>query len=136
MRKNNVPALVDERKMCPLELYYDADIHDAVANLRKLDGDIPVHPQYGMPVNCFAPQNRASSGPSPLLWNWGTSIRTFALFQLWSLFSLLTYINRFFLFLVLDKAVCPFLKKHFDMGLWHPTDEVSLDALMNAEIDM
>ena len=56
MRKNNIPALVDESKMCPLELYYDADIHDAVANLRKLDGDIPVHPQYGMPVNFFAPQ--------------------------------------------------------------------------------
>ncbi len=56
MRKNNIPALVDESKMCPLELYYDADIHDAVANLRKLDGDIPVHPQYGMPVNFFAPK--------------------------------------------------------------------------------
>jgi hypothetical protein len=55
MRKNNVPALVDESKMSQLELYYDADIHDAVANLRKLDGDIPMHPQYGMPVNFFAP---------------------------------------------------------------------------------
>ena len=37
-------------------MFYDADVHDAVANLRKLDGDIPVHPQYGMPVNFFAPQ--------------------------------------------------------------------------------
>ena len=32
--------------------------------------------------------------------------------------------------------MCPFLKKHFDMGLWHPTDEASLDALMNAEIEL
>ena len=136
MRKNNLPAPVDASKMCPLEMFYDADVHEAVANLRILDGDIPVHPQYGMPVNFFLPKNRASSGPSHLLRNWGTSVRTFALFQLWSLFSLLTYINRFFLFLVLDKAVCPFLVKHFEMGLWHPTDEVSLDALMNDEIDM
>jgi hypothetical protein len=44
--------------------------------------------------------------------------------------------NKFFLFLVLDKVVCPFLVMHFDMLLWHPTDEVSLDALMTAEFDM
>ena len=56
MRKNHVPAPVDASKMCPLEMFYDADVHEAVANLRKLDGDIPVHPQYGMPVNFFAPQ--------------------------------------------------------------------------------
>ncbi len=42
----------------------------------------------------------------------------------------------FFQFLVLDKAVCPLLVKHFDRPLWHPTDEVSMDALMNAEVDM
>ena len=109
-----------------------------LCNLRKLDGDIPVHHQYGMSVNCFTPKNRVSTGPSPLPQNWGTSFRTFELFQLWSLFSLLTLmmIHRFFLFLVLDKAVCPFLKKRFDMGLWHPTDEASLDVLMNAETDL
>ncbi len=56
MRKNNVPAQVDASKMCPLEMFYDADVHEVVANLRKLDGDIPVHPQYGTPVNFFAPQ--------------------------------------------------------------------------------
>ena len=69
----------DESKMCPLEVYYDADVHDALANLRKLDGDIPVHPQYGMSVIFLPPKNRTSSGPSPLLRNWGTSICTFAL---------------------------------------------------------
>jgi hypothetical protein len=105
--------------------------------LRSLDGDIPVHPQYGMSVIMFlAPKNRASTGPNPPVRNWGTSIITFCIILIWSLFSLLTYINRISLFLDLGKSVRPFLKRHFDLGLWHPTDEVSLDALMNAEIDM
>ena len=39
-------------------------------------------------------------------------------------------LDRFFLF------VGPFLDKHFDMKLWHPTDEASLDKLMNAQVDM
>jgi hypothetical protein len=59
MRKNNVAVPVDESKMCPLEVYYDADVHDALANLRRLDGDIPVHSQYGMSVNFLPPKNRA-----------------------------------------------------------------------------
>ncbi len=42
--------------MCPMEVYYDGDIHDAVANMRKLDGTIPVRPQYGVPVYFFAPK--------------------------------------------------------------------------------
>jgi hypothetical protein len=33
----------------------DTEIHDAVANMRCLDGSIPIHPQYGAPVNFFAP---------------------------------------------------------------------------------
>ena len=58
MKKNDiqVPAPVEASKMCPMEVYYDGDIHYAVANLRKLDGTIPVHPQYGVPVNFFAPK--------------------------------------------------------------------------------
>ncbi len=83
MRKNNVAVPEDESKMCPLEVYYDADVHDALANLRRLDGDIPVHPQYGMSVIFLPPKNRASTGPttgpSPLLRKWGTSIRTFCI---------------------------------------------------------
>ncbi len=39
-----------------MEVYYDDDIHDTVSNLRKLDGTIPVHPQYGVPLNFFAPK--------------------------------------------------------------------------------
>jgi hypothetical protein len=54
MKTNDVP--VDASKMCPMEVYYDGDIYDAVANMRKLDGTIPVHPQYGVPVIFFAPK--------------------------------------------------------------------------------
>jgi hypothetical protein len=43
--------------------------------------------------------------------------------------------GRFFLFLVLDEVICPYLVKQFDMSTWHPTDEIMLDALMNAEVD-
>ena len=56
MNKNDVPGPVGAIKMCPMEVYYDGDIHDAVANMRKLDGTIPVHPQYGVPVNFFVPK--------------------------------------------------------------------------------
>jgi hypothetical protein len=56
MKKHGIPAPVDASKMCPMEVYYDGDIHDTVANLRRLDGTIPVHPQYGVPVNFFSPK--------------------------------------------------------------------------------
>jgi hypothetical protein len=36
----------------------------------------------------------------------------------------------------LDKVVCPFLVKYFDMSIWHPDDEKSLDLLIAAELDM
>jgi hypothetical protein len=37
---------------------------------------------------------------------------------------------------MLNKAVGPFLDKHFDMKLRHPTDKASLVKLMDAEIDL
>ncbi len=46
------------------------------------------------------------------------------------------FIDRFFVLLVLDKAICPFLVKHFDLPLFHPTCDKSLDALLNAQIDL
>ncbi len=45
---------MDDSKLCPLEMYYDGDIHDALANLRKLDVSIPVHDKYGVPINFFS----------------------------------------------------------------------------------
>ncbi len=40
------------------------------------------------------------------------------------------------MFLVLDKAVCPFLVKYFDMLIWHPTCEKTLDNLLDTEADL
>ena len=44
--------------------------------------------------------------------------------------------GRFFLLLVLDKAVCPFLVKYFEMQIWHPTSEKALDELLDAKVDL
>ncbi len=44
--------------------------------------------------------------------------------------------DRFFTFLVLDKAICPFIVKTFGLSLFHPTCETTLDALLDAQIDV
>jgi hypothetical protein len=89
-KKNDIPAPVEASKMCPMEVYYDGDIHDAVANLRKLDGTIPVHHQYGVPVNFFAPKGSRKYWTKVSTPELGYFIHFFALFQLLQLFSLLT----------------------------------------------
>jgi hypothetical protein len=43
---------------CPLGHTYDADIHDAIAHLRILDGSLPAHPTHGRSVNFFAEVGR------------------------------------------------------------------------------
>ncbi len=53
-KKNEQHVGIDESKVCPLAASYDGDIHDALANLRRLDGNIPVHERYGVPVTFFA----------------------------------------------------------------------------------
>ena len=40
------------------------------------------------------------------------------------------------MFLVLDKAVCPFLVKYFEMPIWHPTCQKTLDELLDAKVDL
>ena len=35
MKKHDVPVPVDDSRMCQLQVYYDADVHDALGNLRK-----------------------------------------------------------------------------------------------------
>ena len=52
------------------------------------------------------------------------------------LYLVLRLFSRYFLFHTLDKALCPLLVKYFDMPIWHPTDEKSLDLLMDAQVDM
>ena len=49
---------------------------------------------------------------------------------------LISLCGRFFLFLVLDKVVCPFLVKYFDMPIWHTTSEKALDELLDAKVDV
>jgi hypothetical protein len=55
LKRQQQTITVDDSKICPLQTLYDADIHDALANLRRLDGTIPKHDKYGPPVNFFAP---------------------------------------------------------------------------------
>jgi hypothetical protein len=54
-KRNNISAPIDKSLMFPLIVNYDADIHDALASLRILDGTIPRHAQHGAPVNFSAP---------------------------------------------------------------------------------
>ena len=51
-------AEVDDTKQCPLSEHYDGNTHDVLANLRRLDGNIETHAQYGVPVNLFAPAGK------------------------------------------------------------------------------
>ena len=48
----------DDSKMCPFGSadYYDADIHDALENKRRLDGSSSPQEKYGPPVNFFTPK--------------------------------------------------------------------------------
>jgi hypothetical protein len=53
-RRHRVVADVDDTRQCPFVEHYDGNLHDVLANLRRLDGSIEMHPQYGPPVNLFA----------------------------------------------------------------------------------
>ena len=55
-RRQGVVADVDDTRQCPLVEHYDGNLHDVLANLRRLDGSMETHPQYGPPVNLFAPK--------------------------------------------------------------------------------
>ena len=57
-RRSEVMAEVDDTKQCPLSEHYDGNTHDVLANLRRLDGNIETHAQYGVPVNLFAPAGK------------------------------------------------------------------------------
>jgi hypothetical protein len=60
--------------MCPFAEQYDADLHNFLSNLRRVDGSLPVHPQYGLPVNIFAPKDSANTGYARQLPSWGESL--------------------------------------------------------------
>ncbi len=110
IRRSWVPVDIDESKMCPFAELYDADLHDFLPNLRRVAGSLPVHPLYGPLVNLFALKDSS---------------------KYWIRAS--TPILGYFLFLVLDKVVCPF---YFEMPSWHPTSERTLDELLHAKVDL
>jgi hypothetical protein len=53
----NILLSMDESLMFPLAVQYDADIHNALAGLRILDGTLPRHNLHGAPASVilFAP---------------------------------------------------------------------------------
>ncbi len=127
--RNKPSAAIDESLMYPLAVNYEplfvwtytADIHDALASLRRLDGNTPSHEKYGAPVNLFRSsthfqvlcKSEYSYALVNALYTWFSLCLLCWLFVFW----------RFFLFHVLDKVVCrslcPFLVKYFDM--WYGT---------------
>jgi hypothetical protein len=113
IRRSGVPIDIDESNMCPFAELYDADLHDFLSNLRRVDSSLPVQLQYGPPVKLFAPKDSR---------------------KYWIRAS--TPVLGYFLFLVLDKDVCPFLVKTFEMPIRHPTSERTLDELLDAKVDL
>ncbi len=84
------------------------------------------------------------TGQRSQLMNWGVEFCSFLFFYCIIDFILIIVIiifvsnSRFFLFLVVDEIIylSPFLVKHFNMLIWHPTDEVMLDGLFNTKVEM
>ena len=103
----------DDVRWCPLARQYDPDIHDAIAQLRTLDGSIPAHAKHGPPVNFFAPEGQVKFWVKKDATAFG-----------------------FFLFYALDKAVCPYLATLFEMPILHPTTADEVDSLLAATVDM
>jgi hypothetical protein len=56
--RNGVEVVVDDGKQCPFVEHYDGHLHDVLVNMRRLDGNIEMHPRYGVPVNLFAPKGK------------------------------------------------------------------------------
>jgi hypothetical protein len=128
-RRQGVVADVDDTRQCPFVEHYDGDLHDVLGNLRRFDGSIETHQQYCPPVNLFAQKGTL------MYWvkaSWGECI----VFVIYMPLLLISLCGRYFLFLVLDKVVCPFLVKYFEMLIWHPTSEKVLDELLDAKSDM
>ena len=76
----------------------------------------------------------ANTGYARRLQSWGESL-AFILYTL-CVILLISVGGRYFLFLILDKVVCPFLVKYFEMPIWHPTCEKLLDELLDAKVDL
>ena len=117
MKKSGAdPKVVSEElslRSCPLGHHYDADLHDAIAHLRILDGSLPEHAKHGRSVNFFAPAG------TPKYW-----VRSS------------TPVFGFFFFYTLDMAICPYFVSIFGMPIWHPTNESEVDELLEASVNV
>lgn len=101
----------DELKMCPLAHDFDLQIHDAIANLRRLDGNIPPHKDHGRSVDFFTEKGKR---------------------KFWVKSS--TPIFGYMFFYTLDKVVAPFLAEAFGQPIWHPRTLQELDTLLAAKV--
>ena len=118
--------------------HYDPNIHDLLANMRRLDGTLPPHDKFGPPVNLIAPKGSRKYWIKSSTSAFGyLSIINYSNYMHYFCCNVQHCGNRYFLFLVLDKALCPFLVKTYDtVPIWHPTREKTLDALLDAQIDV
>ena len=106
-------ADTEESKMCPLAHDFDLQIHDAIENLRRLDGSIPPHKDHGRSVDFFTEKGKRK-------------------FWLKSRTPVFGYM--FSGFHTLDKVVCPFLSDAFGQAIWHPRSVAELDKLVDAKV--
>ncbi len=88
---------LDEMKMCPLAHEFDYQIHDAIANMRRLDGSLPPHSEHGRSVDFFTNKGKR---------------------KYWVKAN--TPVFGYMFFYTLDKVVCPFLADAFGQTIWHP----------------
>ena len=102
-------------KSCPLGHEYDADLHDAIAHLRILDGSLPEHAKLGRAVNFFAPAGTA---------------------KYWVKSSSSVFGYFFYYTLDRDMAICPYLASIFGMPIWHSTKEAVVDEILNAGVQV
>jgi hypothetical protein len=103
----------EDHRSCPLAHEYDPDIHDAIAQMRILDGSKPVHSKHGPPVKFFSPKGE------PKYW-----VKSNA-----GVFG-------FFFYYMLDEVICPCLVNMFEMDIFHPKTEADVDELLAATVDV
>ena len=104
----------DEYLICPLAHEYDAHIHDAIAQMRTLDGS-HVHAKHGPSVNFFAPKGEA---------------------KYWMRDGAPAF--GYFFYYALDKVpvIGPYLDNLFGMPIFHPQSEAAVDTLLAATVNV
>jgi len=104
-------GLDEMMKMCPLAHEFDYQIHDAIANMRRLDGSLQPHSEHGRSVDFFTEKGKR---------------------KYWVKAN--TPVFGYMFFYTLDKVVCPFLADAFGQTIWHPRTIAELEKLLDAKI--